>query len=164
MHPDHTHLYLTSMLSMRNSFPIFQMLHSACALGTDVCTENARQEMMRTLSIHVRNWCECSAYASGTGEGTEHTYVPGTNACTERSPSWAYASGTDAQPEHMHQFLTHMLSISLKNQNFKRFLQNMLRIRVRNWCVHWASASGTAVHSQHAHQKLNYAKLPQTFK
>ncbi len=55
MHPDHTHLFLTSMVSMRISFPIFQMLHSACTLDTDVCTENARQEMMCTLSIHVRN-------------------------------------------------------------------------------------------------------------
>ncbi len=79
-YPEHTHQFLTRMLSMRISFPIFQMfilytlsirvrnwcVHWACALGADACTEHARQELMRKLSIRVRNWCVHWAYASGT--------------------------------------------------------------------------------------------------
>ncbi len=68
---------------------------------------------------------------------------------------WAYGSGTDAYPEqHMHQFLTRMLSISIKNSKFEKSLQNMLSnehackelmraliVRVRNWCARSACAS-----------------------
>ncbi len=121
-HLEHAHQFLTRMLSMRISFPIFQMfilytlsmrvsnwcVDWACASGTDACTEHARQELMRTLSIRARNWCVHWAYASGT------------NACTERIPfqkCWAYTSGTDAYPEHTGQELMRSLSI-----------------RVRNWC------------------------------
>ncbi len=125
-HPEHTHQFITRMLSMRISFPIFQMfilytlsmrvrnwcVHWACASGTDASTEHARQELMRTLSMRVRNWCVHWACASGT------------NACTVRIPfkkCWAYASGTDAYPEHTGQELMRSLSI-----------------RVRNWCLPWA--------------------------
>ena len=74
-------------------------VHWACASGTIACTElthqvlmraqsafpsknaeHMHQEMMRTLSIRVRNWCI----------------------------HWTYESGTDAYLEHMHQFLTRM--------------------------------------------------------
>ncbi len=146
-------------------FPFFECsfcIHSACALGTDVCTENARQEIMRTLSIHVRNWCECSSYASGTGEGTEHMRR---SAVPSKLPEHMHQDLLhSAHPEHMHQFLKRLFSVSIKIQNLKRSLQNMLSIRVRNWCVHWASASGTAVHAHHAHQKSNDGKLPQKLK
>ncbi len=82
--------------------------------GTYVHAERAHQELMRALSIRVRNWCVHWAYASGT------------NTCTERSPLktwWAYASGTDAYPEHTGQELMRALSI-----------------RVRNWCARSACA------------------------
>jgi hypothetical protein len=38
----------------------------------------------------------------------------------------------DAYPEHAHQFLTRMFSISVKIPNLKRSLKNMLIMRVRN--------------------------------
>ena len=78
----------------------------AYASGTYAHAERARQELMRALSIRVRNWCVHWAYASGT------------NTCTERSPfktCWAYASGTDAYPEHTHQELMRMLSIRISS-------------------------------------------------
>ena len=78
----------------------------AYASGTYAHAQRARQELMRALSIRVRNWCVHWAYASGT------------NTCTERSPfktCWAYASGTDAYPEHTHQELMHMLSIRISS-------------------------------------------------
>ncbi len=117
-HPEHTHQFLTPMLSMRISFPIFQMFilytlsmrirkwcaHWACASGTNVYPEHTGQELMPTLSIQVRNWCVHWAYASGT------------NVCTERIPfkkSWAYASGTDAYPELTGQELMCSLSIRI---------------------------------------------------
>ncbi len=77
--------------------------------------EHMHQEMMCTLSIRVRNWCI----------------------------HWTYESGTDAYLEHMHQFLTRMLSISIKILYLKRSLQSMLSKHIRNWCVHWACMSGT---------------------
>ncbi len=66
------------------------------------------QELMRALSIRVRNRCVHWAYASGT------------NACTGRSPfiiCWAYASGAGAYAEHTG-----------------RELMRALSVRVRNWC------------------------------
>jgi hypothetical protein len=154
-----------------------------------VYPQHARKELMRALSMPVRNWCIHWAYESGTGACTEHTYqvlicaqstfplkkcwayTSGTDAYTlsirvrNWCVRWAYESGTDAYPEHTHQFLTHMLSISIKIPNLKRSLQSMLcnvhackelmralSVCVRNWCVHWAYVSGTD-----AHQKLNDA-------
>jgi hypothetical protein len=49
---------------------------------------------MRTLSIRVRNWCT----------------------------PWACASGTDAHPEHVYQFLTHMLSMRISFPIFQMFI------------------------------------------
>ncbi len=81
-------------------------------------TVNKSQELIRMLSIQVRNW-----------------YVP----------SWAYESGTDACTER-------------NVLNFKRPLQNMLCIPVRNWggCVHWAYESETDAYAEHKHQKLKF--------
>jgi len=81
---------------------------------------------MRTLSIRVRNWCA----------------------------PWACASGTDAHPEHTHQFLTRMLSMRISFRIFQMFILYTLSMRVRNWCVHWACASGTDAHAEHARQEL----------
>ncbi len=155
-------------------------MHYACTSGTYVYAEHTRQELTRALSIRVRNWCVHWASASDT------------NACSERSPfktCWAYASGTDAFPEHMGQELMRLLSIRIrnwcvpwvyesvsytydqhmrKNSKFEkvpskhadhmlRELMRALRVCVRNWCVHWACTSGTDVHAQRVHQKLNNA-------
>ncbi len=54
--PDHTHHFLTSMLSMRISFPIFKML------------------ILCTLSMRVRIWCVGWANESGTDAFAEHTH------------------------------------------------------------------------------------------
>ncbi len=125
-HPEHTNQFLTRMLSMRISFPIFQMfiLYTlnmrvrkwcvhwawAWASGTDACIENSRQELMHTLSIRVRNWCVFWACASGTNACTEHR-----NWCVP----WAYASVSYAQH-------------SIKIPNLKRSLQSMLSISQNN--------------------------------
>ncbi len=105
---EHTHQVL---MCAQRAFPLIN-------------AEHTHQELMRTLSIRVRNWCV----------------------------RWAYKSGTDAYPEHTHQFLTRMLSISIKIPNLKEVPPNhaehtrkelvrMLSIRDRNWCTCWAFAS-----------------------
>ncbi len=81
---------------------------------------------MRKLSIRVRNWCA----------------------------PWACASGTDAHPEHTHQFMTRMLSMRISFRIFQMFIMFTLSMRVRNWCVHWACTSGSDAHAEHAHQEL----------
>jgi hypothetical protein len=84
------------------------------------------------LSIHVRNWCVCSACAS----------VP------------------DAYAQHALQFLTRMLSMVCRDlfqiwnfyayaQHTRKKLVRMLSIRVRNWC-----ASVPDAHAQCMHQFL----------
>ena len=138
--------------------------------GSHSHAEHARQELMRMLSMLVRNWCVCWAYESGTGACTEHTHqvlmraqgaflsenAEHTHQELMRTLSirvrnwcvcWAYASVPDAYAQHAHQFLTRMLSISIKIPNLKRSLQSMLSMRVRNCCAY----------AQHAHQKLNKA-------
>ena len=134
-------------------------VHWAYESGTGACTEHTHQvlmraqsafpeknaeythqELMRTLSIRVRNWCICSACTS----------VPDTYA------------------QHAHQFLTHMLSIGIKISNLKEVPTNhtehtrkelvrMLSICVRFSCACWAYASVPYAYAQHAHQKLNAA-------
>jgi hypothetical protein len=100
---------------------------------------------MRTLSIRVRNWCAC----------------------------WAYAQGTGAHAEHTRQELMRMLSIHISFPFFKwpfvievltnlaehtrKELVRMLSIRVRNWCACWAYASVPYAYAQHVRQKLNAA-------
>ncbi len=108
--------------------------------------EHTHQGLMRNLSIRVRNWCAC----------------------------WAYASGTDAHAEHTLQFLTRMLSIRVKTQILKgpsyhaehtrQGLMCVLSMCIRNWCACWAYASAPSAYAQLAHQKLNEAWLPQKLK
>ncbi len=121
---------LTQMLSMRISFPIFQMfilntlsmrvrnwrVRWACASETDTYTEHSCQKLMCALSIRVRNW---------------------------RVP-WAYASISYAYAQH-----------KIKIQNLKRSsLQHMLSMRVKIWCVHWAYTSGTDACTEPTRQEL----------
>ncbi len=154
-------------------------MHWACASGTDAYAEHAHQELMRTLSMRIRNWCVRWACASGTYACAEHTsqeLVACTeHTCKEHSPfktcwayasatgltlsmrarngcvCWAYTSETIAYPEHTHQFLTRVLTIS-KNSKFEKVSSNhvdharkklmrVLSMHVRKWCVHWAYVS-----------------------
>jgi len=67
---------------------------------------------------------------------------------------WAYGSGTDAHPEHMHQLLTRMLSMRISFRIFQMFILYTLSMRIRNWCVHWACASGADACTEHARKEL----------
>ncbi len=97
------------------------------------------------LSIRVRNWCAC----------------------------WAYASGTDAYAQHTHQFLTRMLRVRISSWCICSafFEGNALCARISTWCVcsvhasiPYAHAEGkqnehlkntkTDAHAEHACQEL----------
>ncbi len=76
--------FLTRMLSLHISFPIFQMfiLHSIrICVRTDACTEHTHQELLlhwtqslqNMLSICIRDWCVPWAYRSGTYAFAKHT-------------------------------------------------------------------------------------------
>jgi hypothetical protein len=137
--------------------------------------EHTGQELMRTLSVRVRNWCAPWAYASVPDAHAQHAhqfsyfsnvhYVYPQHARKElmRALSmhirnwcacWACASGTDAHPGHMQQFLTRMLSMRFSFRIFQMFILYTLSMRVRNWCVHWACASGTDAYAEHTSQEL----------
>jgi hypothetical protein len=129
------------------------------------------QELVRTLSMRVRNWCTPWAYASVPYAHAQHAhqfshfsnihFVYPQHACKElmRALSmcvrnwcvrcWAYESGT----EHTSQ----ELSIRVRNWAFAsgtnlctelQSLQNMLSINVRKLCVPWAYESGTNAFAQ----------------
>ncbi len=124
-------------------------------------------ELMRTLSISIRNWSVRWAYESITGACTEHT---------RQELMHAVSAVPSKHAENMHQELMHTLCIRVrnwcvcsahmsgtghnvsmcisfypytqhkhKNLNLKRSLQNMLIIHIRNCWVHWVCASGTDV-------------------
>jgi hypothetical protein len=149
------------------------------------------KELMCALNICLRNWCMRWAYMLETGVRFKHMcqeLMRALNACMkfEKVPSkhadhtsqelmrtlsvcirnwyvhWSYTSGTDVYPEHMHQFLTHLLSIGVKFQIWKgpfntywaypkvtdtstectlQELMCALSVRIRNWCVHSSCAS-----------------------
>jgi hypothetical protein len=86
--------------------------------------------LTRMLSIHIRNWCVCSACESVT---------------------YAYA-------QHAHQFLTRMLSMVWRDLfqicNFYWGYKEWPFEKWENWCVCWAYASVPAAYAQHAHQFL----------
>ncbi len=87
--------------------------------------EHTHQGLMRTLSIRVRNWCACWAYASRTDAHAEHMLQFFTRMLSIRIknpnfkrafiPCWAYASGTDAWTEHVRKELMRMLSIRISS-------------------------------------------------
>ncbi len=175
------HQFLTRMLSIRISFPIFQMfilytlsmrvrnwfMHWACASGTDACTEHVRQELMRKLSIRVRNWCVHWAYASGTNACTEripiknaeHTHQELMRTLSIRVRNWcvcsAFASVPDAYPHHAHHAVSYAYAQRKhKNSKFERGPYKPCWACVRNWCACWAYASGTDAHAEQTHQFL----------
>jgi hypothetical protein len=80
------------------------------------------------LSIRVRNWCAC----------------------------WAYASGTDAHAEHTHQFLTRMLRVRISSWCVCSafFEGNALCARISTWCVCSVHAPVPDSYAQHTHQFL----------
>ncbi len=81
---------------------------------------------MRMLSIRVRSWCVC----------------------------WAYAQGTGAYAEHTRKELTRMLSIRISFLIFQTAVRNTLSICVRNSCVSWGYTQGTDAHAEHTHKEL----------
>jgi hypothetical protein len=92
-----------------------RMLQPLCARwaygsGTDAHPEPARQELIRTLSLRVRNW-----------------FAP-----------WAYASVPDAHAQHAHQFSYFLNVHFVYPQHARKELMRALSMRVRNWCVRWA--------------------------
>jgi hypothetical protein len=134
-----------------------------CFILNCAYTEHWHQKLVCALSIRVRNCGAC----------TEHT-MSGTNGCTERKfeiwkdpfkpcwayasgtvrilsigvrnwcVRWAYASGTDAYPEHTHHFLTSMLSSKIEKvlsnhaEHTCKEMMRALNVNVRNWFVCWA--------------------------
>ncbi len=86
-------------------------------------TVQTGQELMRSLSIRVRNWCVPWAYALGFYAYAQHKHK---NSKFERGPykpCWAYTKGTGAHAEHTGQELMCMLSISISS------------LRVRSACA-----------------------------
>jgi hypothetical protein len=115
-----------------------------------------RQELMWALSICIRNWCVRWVYGSGAGACTENKcqeLMSKVNAHMkfEKVPSkhaehirhelirlWAYASVPYVYAQH-----------KCKNSKFKKSLQNMLSLRIRNWYMQWAYTSGYAAWTEH---------------
>jgi hypothetical protein len=58
-HPDHRQQFLTRMLSMLISFPLFQKF--TLWLGTDAFAQGTHPELMRTLSIRISSLRVCLA-------------------------------------------------------------------------------------------------------
>jgi hypothetical protein len=57
-------------------------------------------------------------------------------------------------PDHMHQFFTHMLSMRISFSIFQMFILRTLSMRLRNWCMQWPCASGTDAYAEHIRQEL----------
>ncbi len=151
-------------------------------------TEHTDQELMRALSVRIRNWCAPWPYASVPYAHSQHVHqfsrfsnvdfvypqqrvrnwcvhwacASETDAYTEQTcqePIRAlsiYASGTGTCTEHMRQELMRALNGVNAVWNLKRSLPNVLRIRVKSWCVPWAVASGTDVFAQHTRQGCSF--------
>ncbi len=93
--------FLRACSAIASVFPIFQMfiLYTlSIRVRTDAFTEHTRQELLRAMSIRIKNWCVRWAYASGTDASTEHTRQKLMRALSIRIKNWcvhwAYASGT----------------------------------------------------------------------
>ncbi len=121
VHPEHAH-----------HFPYFSNVHF-------LYPQHARKELMRALSMRVRNWCVHWAGASGTDAYAEHTSQELVRALSIRIRYLFVhrAHSLQKNAEHTHQELMHTLSI-----------------RVRNWCIRWAYESGTDLYPEHTHQFL----------
>ncbi len=95
-----------------------------------VHTEHTDQELMRTLSVCVRNWCAPLPYAS----------VP-----------YAHA-------QYVHQFSTDFKYSFCVHQHAHQKLMRALCKCVRKWCVRWAYESGTGAYTEHTRQVLTRAQ------
>jgi hypothetical protein len=94
------------------------------------------------LSIRIRNWCVCSAYASGPDAYAQHAHQFLTHmlsmVCRDLYNEGPFEKlKTDAYAEHTHQFLTRMLSMRtislhvLYAQLAHQFLSRMLSLRIK---------------------------------
>jgi hypothetical protein len=100
---------------------LMRALSICYASGTNTCTEcipstnakHTQQELIRTLSIRVRNWC-----------------VP-----------WASVSVSYTYGQHKHKNSKFEEVPSKHAEQARKKLMRAPSVRVRNWCVHWAYAS-----------------------
>jgi hypothetical protein len=143
-HADHAGQFLTCTLSVRIRNWCMRWAYKS---GTGACTEHTdqvlmraqgavpskhaehtQQELMRTLSIQVRNWCVHWAYASGTNACTLHRVQSLQNMLSIRIRNgcvpWAYRSGTDACTEPTSQELMPTLSMRIRNEMMPRYPKN----------------------------------------
>ncbi len=58
---EHMHQFLARMLSISVKIPNLKR-----SLPTMLINDHAHKELMRALSMHIRNWCVHCAYTSGT--------------------------------------------------------------------------------------------------
>ena len=69
---EHTHQFLTRMLSISVKFPNLKRAFKPCwayASGTDACTEHPRKGLVRMLSVRISSLHVCWACASETKWG-----------------------------------------------------------------------------------------------
>ncbi len=118
--------------------------------GSNAHPDHKRQELMRTLGVRIHSLRACSGCAS-VFPFFKCSFCTLSKHVRIWSVQWAYASGTDAHPDHMHQEQMRKLSI-----------------RIRNWSVYWAFALWTnacikcmyeiwkapSKHAEHTHQEL----------
>ncbi len=85
--------------------------------------KNAHQELVRTLSIRVRNWREHWAYASVSYAYAQH-----------KRKNFKFKKVPSKHAEHARKELMRAVSVGVRNWC-------VLCIRVRNWCARSACAS-----------------------
>jgi hypothetical protein len=73
------------------------------------------QDLMRALSMRIRDWC----------------------------PPWPYASVSYAHTQHVHQFSNFSDVYFVYPKHARKELMRALSMRLRNWCIRWSYASGT---------------------
>jgi hypothetical protein len=112
------------------------------------------QELVRRLSMGVRNWCAPWAYASVPYAHAQHAHqfshfsniqhaykelMRALSMCVRNwcVRCWAYESGTDAYTEHSRQELICALSAapSKHAEHTCQDLMCTLSIWIRNWCI-----------------------------
>ncbi len=138
---------------------------------------------MLMLSISVRNWCACWAYASFPdpyAQGT-HQFLVRMLSIFFKGMRSVHALVPDAYAQCTHQFLTRMLSVrisswracsvhasipyahaeGIQNEHLKNMktdahqeLMRMLRVRISYWRARSGCASVPDAHAQGAHQFL----------
>ncbi len=125
--------YLAVNLGLRNSLCICSGAHVRSEVPSKHA-DHTHQWLTRSLSIGIRNWCACWAYASVLCAYAQHKRkIP--NLKRAFKPCWTYALGTDACTEHVRRELMRMMSVR-----------------------------APYAYAQFAHQKLNEACLPPKLK